>query len=94
MDICNCIGKLFGKVGVCNGFNGNFLLSVLCTCLGQFAKYHIRIVYKVLVDCVTAFGLAEMNPIRFNFDRSVTLLQKQNIRNNARAGIGKKGVIG
>ena len=35
----------------------------------------------------------EVNPVGIHFDRAVTFLQKQNVRDDAGACIGKKGVV-
>ena len=94
MDVRYSIGKLLRKFSARNRFDGNFLFSVLCAFLGLFAKNHIGIIDKVLVYRVAVFGLTEMNPIGFDFDGSVTLLQKQNVGNDTRTGIGKKGIVG
>lgn len=75
------------------GFDGDSLFAVLCAFFGQFAQHHIGVIHKVLIDGIAAVGFAKMTPIGFCFHGMVTLLQEQNIRNNARTGIGKKRIV-
>ena len=51
-------------------------------------------VYKILIDIEAIFGLPQLHPCRFDVCRAVTLLQKEDIRNNLGACIFLKSVVG
>ena len=74
--------KLVCKVCTLDGSNGQFLSSVLGAFGGQFAQHHLRVVYEILVDGKTIFGLAQLHPIRLMVDGAVTLLQEDDVRND------------
>ena len=69
------------------------MLAVLRAFFAEFAQYHAGVIHKVLVYGKSAVGFAEVYPIGFNLYGAVALLQEQYVRNNARARIGKEGII-
>ena len=68
------------------------------TILGAFQRklpqHHLRVVYEILVDGKTIFGLAKLHPVRLVVDGAVTLLQKDNVRNHFGACICLKRIVG
>ena len=87
------LGKLVCKVCTLDGSNGQFLSSVLGAFGGEFSQHHLRVVYEILVDGKTILGLAQLHPVRLMVDGTVTLLQKDNIRNDFGACIGLERII-
>ena len=85
--------KLVGKAGALKGCNGEFLPSVLGAFGGHLAQHHLRVVYEILVDGKAVLGLAKLHPVRLMVDGAVTLLQKDNIRNDFGACIGLERII-
>ena len=71
----------------------NGLLAVLRAFFAEFAQYHAGVIHEVLVYGKSAVGFAEVYPIGLNLYGAVALLQEQYVCNNARARIGKEGII-
>ena len=83
-----------GKAEVANTrVGGDTFAYAFLSFLKLFAQYHAGVIHKVLVYGKSAVSFAEVYPIGFNLYRAVALLQEQYIRNNARARIGKEGII-
>jgi len=93
LNMLYCFCKLVGKAGALKGRNGQFLSSVLGAFGGHLAQHHLRVVYKILVDGKTIFGLAKLHPVRLVVDGAVTFLQKDNVTDNICAGIGTERII-
>ena len=51
-------------------------------------------VNKIAVDSKAILVLAEVYPIRFDLNGTVTLLEKENVRNHIRTGIGAERIVG
>ncbi len=85
--------ELICKLQPLNGDNGEILLAVLGAFRGLPAEDHLRVVNKIAVDGKAVLILAEMYPIRFNVDGLVTLLEKENVRNDIRTGVGAERIV-
>ena len=94
LDMLHRFGKLVCQHCTLNGCNGEFLPSVLGAFCGQFAQNHLRVAYEILVDGKAVLGLAKLHPVWLMVDRTVTLLQKNNVRNNIGTSIGAESVVG
>ena len=93
-NIFHGIMELIRKAQALNGFHGEVLLAVLRTFGGLSAQDHFRMVDKVAVDGEAVLVLAQMHPIRFNVDGSVTLLQEQDVGYDLRTGVGLERIVG
>ena len=51
-------------------------------------------VNKIAVDGKAILVLAEVYPIRFDLNGTVTLLEKENVRNHIRTGVGAERIVG
>ena len=51
------------------------------------------IVHEVAVDGISVFVLAQMHPVRFDGNGTITLLQEDNIRHNLGTGIGFERIV-
>ena len=85
-------GKLVCQHCALDGSNSQ-VVAVLGAFGGQFAQHHFRAVYKIAVDGKAIFRLAELYPVRFMVDGAVTLLQKNNVRNNIGTSIGAERIV-
>jgi len=85
--------KLVGKAGALKGCNGQFLPSVLGAFGGEYTQNHLRVVYEILVDGKTIFGLAKLHPVRLVVDGAVTLLQENNVADNICTSVSTKRII-
>ena len=94
LDVLHRFGKLVGKADALKGRNRQFLSSVLGAFGGQFAQHHLWVVCEILVDGKAILGFAQLNPVRLMVDGAVTLLQKDNIRNDFRSGICLERIVG
>ena len=92
MDTDNRIPELFGQVCAFDRLHG-LTHSETGAFLGQLAENHVRVLQKILVDRIAEFGLADMQPVLVDLDRMVSLLQKENVRNDVRSRIGAKGIV-
>ena len=86
-------GKLVCKVCIFDWCNGQ-VVTVLGAFQCQLSQHHLRVVYEILVDGKTIFGLAQLHPIRLMVDGAVTFLQEYNIRNDFRSCICLERVVG
>ena len=87
--VVQLVGQLHpldGVHGVIHAVSGAFrLLS---------PQHHLRVVEKILVDREAFFGPAGLRPVRGDVQRTVPLLQKQDVGHHIGARIGAEGVIG
>ena len=51
-------------------------------------------VNKIAVDGKAILVLTEVYPIRFDLNGTVTLLEKENVRNHIRTGVGAERIVG
>ena len=99
-DIPNCAAELLRKVCALDWRNGKVLPAVLRAFRGLPSQHHLRMVDEILIDGKAVRIRSRVSPdtrvypIRFDFNGSVPLLKKDNIRNDLRAGVGLEGVIG
>ena len=92
-DLLHGFVKLRGKVGSLYGSNGKVLPSVLRAFRCGNAEYHFRMIDKIAVDGKAVLVFSEMHPVRLNVDRPVPLLQKDDVRDHIRAGIGLERIV-
>ena len=69
-------------------------MSVLSALRGELAEHHVRVLDKVAVDGVSVWRCSEVYPVCVNLNRTVTLLEKDDVADYIRPGIGAKGVVG
>ena len=84
--------KLVCKAGALKGHNGQ-VMAILSAFQFQIAQHHLRVVYEILVDGKTIFGLTKLHPVRLVVDGTVTLLQKDNVTHNIRACVCLERII-
>ena len=58
------------------------------------ALYHFRVVEEIAIDGKPIFRLTGLRPFRCNVQRTVSLLQKDNVRNHFGSGIGLERIVG
>jgi len=87
------LSKLVCKVCTLDGSNGQFLSSILGAFGGEYTQNHLRVVYEILVDGKTIFGLAKLHPVRLVVDGAVTLLQENNVADNICTSVSTKRII-
>ena len=93
-NVFHGIMELICKCQPLNGDNGKVLLAVLGAFGGLPAEDHLRVVNKIAVDGKAILVLAEVYPIRFDLNGTVTLLEKENVRNHIRTGVGAERIVG
>ena len=93
-NVFHGIVELIGKLQSFNGGNGEVLSAILGTFGGLSAKDHFRVVNEITVDRETVLIFAEVYPFRFNVDGTVTLLQKDDVRDYFRTGVLFESVVG
>ena len=69
-------------------------MTVLRTRGGQSAQNHLRMFDKVTVDGKSLRAPPQMYPVRLNIHAPVAFLQKNNIADNVRSGVGFERVVG
>ena len=93
LDILNSVLELNSEVEVFIWLYSKILSAVLCAFRGLPSKHHFGIVDEIAVDSKPVVILAKMHPIRLYLNRSVSLLKKDNIRDNFRPCIRLKGIV-
>ena len=93
MDVADRFFQLLGKVCAFDGLDRGFLLAVLGTFRGDLAQHHFRMLRKILVDRISFRRFTEIHPVSPIHRRTVTLLQKKNIRDHAGVGIALERII-
>ena len=93
-NVFHGIMELICKCQPLNGDNGEILLAVLGAFGGLPAEDHLRVVNKIAVDGKAILVLTEVYPIRFDLNGTVTLLEKENVRNHIRTGVGAERIVG
>ena len=92
-DIFHSIVKLIGKFQSLNGFNRKVLLAVLGAFRSLPSEYHFGMVDEITVDGKTVIVLSKVYPIGVNLNRTIPLLQEDNIGHNFRACICLESVV-
>ena len=77
-----------------NGFNGEILFSVLRTFRGLSAEDHFGVVDEIMVDGKAVCVFAKLRPRRFKINRTVALLQEQNVGYHVRTGVCLERIVG
>ena len=99
-DIPNCAAELLRKVCALDGRNGKVLPAVLRAFRGLPSQHHLRVVDEIPVDGKAVRVRSRVSPdtrvypIGFDFNGSVPLLKKDNIRNDIRTGVGAERIVG
>ena len=93
-NVFHGIVELIGKLQSLYGSNGEVLSAVLGTLGGLSAKDHFRVVDEIAVDRETVLIFTKVYPFRFYVDRTVALLQKDDVRDYFRTGVLFESVVG
>ena len=86
--------QLVGQLQPLDGDHGVILLAVLGAFGGRAAQHHLRVIQKILVDREAFLGPAGLGPVRGDVQRTVPLLQKQDVGHHIGPGIGAESVVG
>ena len=86
--------QLVGQVQPLDGNHGVVLFAVLGAFGGRAAQHHLRVIQKILVDREAFLGPAGLGPVRGDVQRTVPLLQKQDVGHHIGPGVGAKGIVG
>ena len=98
-NIPNCAAELLRKVCALDGRNGKVLPAVLRAFRGLPSQHHLRVVDEIPVDGKAVRVRSRVSPdtrvypIGFDFNGSVPLLKKDNIRDDIRTGVGFEGIV-
>ena len=93
-NILHGIVQLVGQVQPLDGNHGVVLFAVLGAFGGRAAQHHLRVIQKILVDREAFLGPAGLGPVRGDVQRTVPLLQKQDVGHHIGPGVGAKGIVG
>ena len=93
LDVLHRLGKLVCKAGALDGYNGQ-VVTILGAFQFQISQHHFRVVYKIAVESKSILSLPQLHPCGLDIRGAVTLLQKEDIRNNLGACICLKSVVG
>ena len=93
MDVLYGVVQLVGQLQPLDGDHGVILLAVLGAFGGGLPQHHLRVVEKILVDREAFLGPAGLRPVRGNVQRTVPLLQEENIRNDLSSGICLERIV-
>ena len=93
MNVLHSIMQLIGKLQPLNGIHG-----VVHAMGGAFrflsAQHHFRVVDKIPVDGKAVLRLSGLGPLWCNVQRTVTLLQENDVRNDLCTSVFLESVIG
>ena len=93
VDVLHSVVQLVGQLQPLDGDHGVVLLAVLGAFGGGPPQHHLRVVEKILVDREAFLGPAGLRPVRGNVQRTVPLLQEENIRNDLSSGICLERIV-
>ena len=93
-NLNNCFMKQFFQLHTFIGMHRKIILAILGTFCRKLPENHLRMLCEVAVQSITIRRNVQMNPVRLNVNRVVTLLKKNNIRHNLRTGICLECIIG
>ena len=82
------------KVRALDGRNGKVLPAVLRAFRGLPPQHHLRVVNEILIDGKAVRVLSEVYPLRLNVDGPVPFLQKDDVADHIRTGVGLESVVG
>ena len=85
MNVADCIGKKLAEVLSLIGTAGGFGAK-RSRAHHNIAEHHIGIIHEILVHGNAVFVFAEVYPIGFGFNHSVSLLEEDDIRNDISPG--------
>ena len=92
----NILYSIVQLVGQFQALNGGY--GVVYAMSGAFrflsAQHHFRVVEEIAIDGKPIFRLTGLRPFRCNVQRTVSLLQKDNVRNHFGSGIGLERIVG
>lgn len=86
--------ELICKCQPLNGDNGEILLAVLGAFGGLPAEDHLRVVNKIAVDGKAILVLAEVYPIRFDLNGTVTLWRKRMSETTSVPALARNALLG
>ena len=93
-NVLHGIVQLIGQLQPFDGGHGIILLAVLGAFGGRAAQHHLRVIQKILVDREAFLGPAGLGPVRGDVQRTVPLLQKQDVGYHIGPGVGAESVVG
>ena len=94
VDVLHGLVKQLGQVCALDGGDGVVLPPVLRALGAGRAEHHLRVVEEVAVDREALRRRADVYPLRQLCRRSLASLEKNDVRDDVRPGIGTKGVVG
>ena len=93
LDILNSVLELNIEVEVFIRLYSKILSAVLCAFRGLSSKHHFGVVDEIAVYSKPVIILAKMHPIGFNLNRTVSLLQEDDVRHDFRSCVRFESVI-
>ena len=93
-NVLHGIVQLIGQLQPFDGGHGVILFAVLGAFGGRAAQHHLRVIQKILVDREAFLGPAGLGPVRGDVQRTVPLLQKQDVGYHIGPGVGAESVVG
>ena len=78
LDMLHRFMELVGKGNILQRLHG--VIHAVSGAFGAVsAHHHFRVVEEIAVDGITVLGLPQMNPVRVNLNRTIPLLQEDNV---------------
>ena len=93
LNMLYCFGKLVNQHRTFNGHNSKLIPPILGAFGGQLSQNHLRVFHKIAVERQAIFRFAKLHPCRFPVDRTVTLLQEDNVGNHFSSGICLERIV-
>ena len=93
-NVLHSIVQLVGQFQALNGNHRIVLFPVLGVFCGGAAQHHFRVVQEIAVDGKSILGLADLRPFGRNVQRTVPLLQEDNVGHHIGPSICAEGVVG
>ena len=85
--------QLIGQLQALDGVHG--VVHAVCSAFRLLsAQHHFRVVQEITVDGKAVLGLSSLHPLRHDVQRTVPLLQEDDVRYNLGPGIGLKRIVG
>ena len=86
--------QLVGQFQALNGNHRIVLFAVLSVFCGGAAQHHFRVIQEIAVDGKAVLRLSGLGPLWCNVQRTVTLLQENDVRNDLCTSVFLESVIG
>ena len=93
LDVLHRFMELVGKGNIPQRLHG--VIHAVGSAFGAVSAHdHFRVVEEIAVNGVAVLCLPKMHPVRVNFNRTIPLLQEDNVRHYFRSGVGFESGVG